>query len=120
VGSVAYNLSEGKDYNWYVKGIFLANWVVIYHRLPPIKGTFETAIEIYVLLKYTSYGQTPSWSNRQALDPKWALPSDTVMCFFCWRQVEGIPYRWGDILREGRPVYLYTFADYILHPIYMI
>ena len=34
MGSVAYNPPEGKNYKWYISGIFPANWGVDY--VPPI------------------------------------------------------------------------------------
>ena len=36
--SVIYNHPIGKDYKWYISGIFPANWGIIWY-LPPIKGT---------------------------------------------------------------------------------
>ena len=105
MGSVAYIPPEGKDYKWYIKGlqkVFLANSVVTYHRSHLLREP-EKAIE------YTSHGRA-SWSNQAS-----KRHGDVVFVGDKLRD----PYRWGDILREGRPVYLYTFADYILHPIYI-
>ena len=32
VSFLAYNPPKGKDYKWYISGIFPANWGIIYHR----------------------------------------------------------------------------------------
>ena len=39
-----YNLPEGKDYKWYISGIFPANWVIIYYRSHPLEEP-EKSIE---------------------------------------------------------------------------
>ena len=39
MGSVAYNNPIGKDYKWYISGIFPANWVIIYHQAHLFRGT---------------------------------------------------------------------------------
>ena len=37
---IAYNPPEGKDYKWYISGIFPANWGMDYATyLPPFTGT---------------------------------------------------------------------------------
>ena len=44
--------------NWqYIKVVYTANWVIIYiYRLPPIKGTIETAID---------FGWTNCWAEEE-------------------------------------------------------
>ena len=37
IGSIFYS-PEGKDYKWYISGIFPANWGIICY-LPPFRGT---------------------------------------------------------------------------------
>ena len=38
MGSVAYNPTAGKDYKWYISGIFSANWGMDYATDPTFKG----------------------------------------------------------------------------------
>ena len=44
VGSVAYN-PPGKDYKWYISGIFPANWGIICHMPPHLLRERETTIK---------------------------------------------------------------------------
>ena len=41
---MTYNHPIGKDYKWYISGIFPANWGIIWY-LPPIKGTIGNSID---------------------------------------------------------------------------
>ena len=52
MGSVAYNPPEGKDYKWYISGIFPANWGMDY-ATHHVLGEPETTIE------FTSSSQFP-------------------------------------------------------------
>ncbi len=55
MGSVAYNPPEGKDYKWYIRGIFPANWgmdYATYHLLREPKTTIDDSFnpaETYVV-----------------------------------------------------------------------
>ena len=53
--------NEGKDYKWYISGIFPANWVIIYYRSHPLQEpkkiieSMEVSTNIISKLGYFAY-----------------------------------------------------------------
>ena len=47
--------NEGKDYKWYISGIYVANWVIIYY-LPPFTFEPEKSIEYLGKTYVSCYG----------------------------------------------------------------
>ena len=41
-----YNPPEGKDYTWYISGIFPANWVIIYYRSHPLQESEQVKLSL--------------------------------------------------------------------------